>query len=398
MRSSAGNSVAPAAREAIPLSAPNIAGNEWKYVKVCLDSGWVSSAGRYVERFEREFAAAVTAPHAVACASGTAALHIALLVSGVQPDDEVVVPALTFIAPANAVRYVGAWPTFVDAGLDYWQIDCSQLEAFLHEDCVISQGTLRNRHTGRRVSAVLAVDILGHPCDMDRVHELAAEFELAVVEDATESLGARYRGAPVGSGGCVAAFSFNGNKLLTTGGGGMLVTADARVAERARYLTTQAKDDPVEFVHGSVGYNYRLTNVQAAMGCAQLEQFADFVASKRRIAHRYDSGLADAPGVTRMQEAPWAQSVYWMYTIRLDVSHAAISSRGLLQALRAEGIETRPLWQPLHQSPAHRASFARACPVAETLHREALCLPCSTGLRPDQQDRVVDAIRRQCNF
>jgi perosamine synthetase len=367
-------------------------------VKDCLDTGWVSSAGSYVERFEREFAGAVAVPYAVACATGTAALHIALLISGVQPDDEVVLPALTFIAPANAVRYLGAWPTFVDVEPDYWQIDCSQIEAFLREDCSASRGTLQNRHTGRRVSAILAVDILGHPCDLDCVHELAETFGLIVVEDATESLGARYRGRSVGSTSRLAAFSFNGNKLLTTGGGGMLVTADASLADRARYLTTQAKDDAVECIHGSVGYNYRLTNVQAAIGCAQLEQLDEFVEAKRWIARRYDIGLGTVPGLSPMQQAPWARSVYWMYTIRVDASRTAIDSRDLLHALRAELIETRPLWQPLHGSPAHRASFARACPVADTLHRETLSLPCSTGLTEHQQDRVIDAIRRRCGL
>lgn len=394
MPSRHGTSLAPRSTDAIPLSIPNVSGNEWKYVKECLDSGWVSSVGAYVDRFERDFAAAVTAPYAVACVSGTAALHIALLVAGVQPDDEVVVPALTFIAPANAVRYVGGWPAFVDVDPDYWQIDCAQLEAFLREDCSTSSGLLRNRHTGRRVAAVLAVDILGHPCDMDRVHELASEFGLVLVEDATESLGARYRGRPVGSSPWVTAFSFNGNKILTTGGGGMLVTSDASVASRARYLTTQAKDDAVEFVHEHIGYNYRLTNVQAAIGCAQIERLDEFVAAKRRIASRYDTGLSGSPGLAPMRQAPWAESACWMYTVRVDPAGADVTSRGLLRKLREAHIETRPLWQPLHRSPAHRASFARACPVAEAVNREALCLPCSTGLTSDQQDQVIEAILR----
>jgi perosamine synthetase len=338
----------------------------------------------------------VNAPHAVACASGTAALHTALVASSVQPDDEVIVPALTFIAPANAVRYVSAWPSFVDVDPDYWQIDPSEVRAFLRDDCVSSEGKLRNRLTGRRVSAIVAVDNLGHPCDLDRLHAIAAEFGLALIEDATESLGAHYHGRPLGSITHIAAFSFNGNKLITTGGGGMIATTDAAVAERARYLTTQAKDDAIEFVHGSIGYNYRLTNVQAAIGCAQLEQLTAFLEAKRTIARRYTEALAAIPGITTMTEAPWARSAFWMFTVLVDTTRAGVDSRHLLRALNMEGIETRPLWQPLHQSPAHRQSFARRCPVAESLHARALCLPCSTGLTPDQQDAVIDAIRRLC--
>lgn len=393
MRSKVHEPGALAASGTVPLCVPNLCGNEWTYLRDCLDSGWVSSAGQYVDRFEGMIAEAVGVRHAVAVASGTAALHVALLVSGIEPGDEVILPALTFIAPANAVRYTGAWPTFVDVEAEYAQIDPAQIEAFLREDCRVSQGAVWNRRTGRRVAAILPVDLLGHPCDLDRIQLLATEFGLAVIEDATESLGARYRGRMVGSQSCVAAFSFNGNKLLTTGGGGLLVTNDETAAERARYLTTQAKDDPMEFVHGSVGYNYRLSNLQAAIGCAQVEQLELFAAAKRRIARRYEEELRGLPGVTAMREAPWAQSVFWMYTLLIDAASFGSSSRDLLQALELEGIQTRPLWQPLHLSPAHHASFSRPCPVAEAWQRAALSLPCSTGITDQEQRRVVDAIR-----
>jgi len=376
----------------VPLSVPNISGNEWTYVRECLETGWVSSAGPYVDRFERDVADAVGVRHAVAAASGTAGLHIALLVSGVVPDVEVILPSLTFIAPANAVRYLGAWPTFVDVDREYAQIDPDQVEAFLRTDCRRSDGAVWNTHTGRRVAAILPVDLLGHPCDLDRILDLAREFGLVVVEDATESLGAQYRGRMVGSRGPVTAFSFNGNKLLTTGGGGVIVTDDATMAERARYFTTQAKDDPLEFVHRNVGYNYRLPNVAAAIGCAQLEQLATFAAAKRRIARRYEEALHAVPGVTAMRNAPWALSVFWMYTVRIDARTCGWTSRDLLRVLEADGIQSRPLWQPLHHSPAHERSFSRDCPVAEDWYREALSLPCSTGLTDDQQARVIAAV------
>src|SRR5947208_3929439 len=379
----------------ISLCVPNIGGNERAYVEECLDTGWLSAAGPFVERFERQFAATLGVTHAVATASGTAALHTALLVAGVRPGDEVVLPSLSFIAPANTVRYVGAWPTFVDVDPHYWQLDPSELRAFLRDDCTVRQRELHNRHTGRRVVAVMPVDILGHPCDLQGIKEIAEEYGLAIVEDATESLGALYRHRPLGQWSRLTCFSFNGNKLMTTGGGGMVVTDDPELAQRALYLTTQAKDDPLEFVHREIGYNYRLTSVQAALGCAQLERLAGFVADKRRIAARYDEAFRDVPGIRPMKEAPWATASYWMYTILLGPDSCSTDSRTLLQSLAACNIQTRPLWQPLHLSAAHRGSFARPCPTASRLNRLALSLPCSTGLTEQEQRRVIAAVRHE---
>lgn len=378
----------------IPLCVPQVDGNEWRYVKDCLDTGWVSSVGSYVERFEAGLAEALGGGSAVATSSGTAALHVALLVAGVEPDDEVLVSALTFIAPANAIRYVGAWPVFVDAEPMHWQMCPDKLRRFVEHECVVRAGVLRNRATGRRVRAILPVHILGHPADLDPILELARRFGLAVIEDATESLGATYRERPVGTFGAVACFSFNGNKLLTTGGGGMLVSSDATLASRARYLTTQAKDDPIEYVHGAIGFNYRLTNVQAAMGVGQLERLQEFLTAKRRIAERYSTGLAGVPGCTPMREAPWARSAHWLYTVLIDERQFGISARALLAALAERGIQSRPLWQPLHRSPAHAGAQSTDCPVADALHRDALSLPCSVGLDVDGQDRVIREIRR----
>jgi perosamine synthetase len=384
---------APPQTPFIPLCVPEIRGNEWAYVRECLDTGWVSSAGPFVERFERELAAATGTAHAVATVNGTSALHVALMLAGVEPEDEVVVPALTFIAPANAIRYAGAWPVFMDVEPHYFQLDGNRLEDFLRRGCTSQDGALRNRQTGRRVRALLPVHVLGHPVDMEPVLALAREFGLVVVEDATESLGARWRGQPVGGMGLAGCFSFNGNKLLTTGGGGMLVTNDANLAERARYLTTQAKDDPIEYVHGTIGYNYRLTNIQAAMGVAQLEQLGPYVAKKRDIAARYGTAFRDLPGVRPMAEADWAESAWWMYTVLVDESAAGIDSRGLMRALEREKIQTRPLWQPLHRSPAHADAPPADCPLAERLARMALSLPCSVGLDELQQARVIERVR-----
>lgn len=380
--------------DGIGLCVPNVSGNEWRYLKECVETGWVSSAGPFVDQFEREFGAALGVRHAVAMSSGTAALHIALLVSDVGPDEEVVVPTLTFIAPANAVRYIGAWPTFLDVDPEVWQLDPARLEAFLREDCDRTPSGVRNRRTGRLVTAVMPVDILGHPSPLQPILDLAAEFDLRVIEDATESLGAEYTGRPLGQWSPVTCFSFNGNKLLTTGGGGMLVTDDAALADRARYLATQAKDDPVEYVHHAIGFNYRLTNVQAAMGVAQLERLDEFVARKRAIAERYNAACAALPGLSGMSEAPWARSAFWMYTTCIEASAFGHDRRAVLAALADEGIQTRPLWQPMHQSPAHHGSHSAPCPVAEHVHRDALSLPCSTGLTDGEQGRVIDALER----
>lgn len=384
---------APAVVSPIPLCAPEIRGNEWAYIKECLDTNWVSSVGEYVDRFERALAAASGTRFAVATSSGTSALHTALMVAGVEAGDEVLVSTLTFIAPVNAIRYVGAWPVFIDAEPDYWQMDTGRVAQFLEQNCERRGSALYDRATNRRVRALLPVHVMGHPVDMAPLLELARRYDLIVIEDATESLGARYRGTPVGHMGDVACFSFNGNKLITTGGGGMLVTDREDWARRAKYLTTQAKDDPVEFEHGAVGYNYRLTNIQAAMGVAQMEQLDDYLAAKRRIAERYAAALADVPGLTLMRQAPWAQSAWWLYTVLVDAVPFGMDARALMRHLGAQQIQTRPLWQPIHQSKPYRdMTPALECPVSERLHSQALSLPCSVGLQAEQQTRVIDAI------
>jgi len=378
----------------IPLSVPHIAGNEWAYVKECLDTGWVSSVGSFVDRFERAFAERVSAPAAVACASGTAALHVALILAGVRPGDEVLVPSLTFIAPANAVAYLHAHPLFMDAEAEHFQLDVAKLESFLTCECTREQDGLRNRTSGRRVAAVLPVHVVGHPCDMDAIRALADRFGLRVVEDATESLGSRYRGRPTGLLGDLGCFSFNGNKIITTGNGGMIVAKDTALLERAKYLTTQAKDDPVEFVHGAVGFNYRLANISAAIGVAQLEQLDGHLARKREIRARYDAVLAGVDGIAVPKQAAWAEPNHWLYTIRIDAKRFGRNSRELLKLLKAAAIETRPLWQPLHRSPAHAGASSYHCDVADLLHAECLSLPCSVGLSAADQERVIDTILR----
>jgi perosamine synthetase len=383
---------APPAGGFIPLAVPEVRGNEWRYVKECLDTAWVSSVGPYVDRFEQMVAQQVGTKHAVATVNGTAALHVALLVAGVCPEDEVLVSTLTFIAPVNAIRYVGAWPVFIDAEPTYWQIDPARVVEFLERDCRWSDGKLFNRRTGRRVTAVIPVHILGHPVDLDPILAVAKKFDLKVIEDATEGLGAAYKGRSLGCLGDVACFSFNGNKIITTGGGGMLVTNNEEWAQKAKYLTTQAKDDPIEYVHGEVGYNYRLTNLLAAVGCAQMEQLAAYVAAKRKIATHYADKLRNLPGIVAMTNAPWAASTFWMYTVLVDEEKCGMDSRQLMRALGSQKIQCRPLWQPIHQSPAYASQTTVTMPVAELLARQGLSLPCSVGLTEPEQDRVIAAL------
>ena len=374
------------------MIVPEIRGNEWRYIKECLDTNWVSSVGSYVDHFEKVMAECAGTKYAVATVNGTSALHIALLVAGVKSGDEVVTSTLTFIAPANAIRYVGAWPVFIDAEPHHWQMDVAQTVDFLEYECQWNGRTLRNRRTGRRVAAVLPVHILGHPVDLDPILAAAKKFGLPVIEDATEGLGARYRGKNLGGIGDSGCFSFNGNKIITTGGGGMFVTNRAEWAARAKYLTTQAKDDPIEYIHREIGYNYRLTNLLAAMGCAQMEELALFVNAKRQIAKRYQDALAGLPGLTLPEEADWAFSTFWMYTVLIDKNESRVDSRTLLRALAAKKIQTRPLWQPLHLSLAHDAKGLPPCPRAESLYRQAISLPCSVGLDPAAQAQVSEAV------
>jgi perosamine synthetase len=375
-----------------PLCVPEIRGNEWKYVKECLDTGWVSSVGSFVERFEQSVAELVGARFGVAAVNGTAALHIALLVAGVQPGDEVLISTLTFIAPANAIRYVGAWPVFIDAEPDHWQMDPDRVLDFLENRCDWRRGALYNKGTGRRVRAILPIHILGHPVDFDRILVAARKFNLVIIEDATESLGAKYRDQMVGNLADIACFSFNGNKIITTGGGGMIVTNNEEWAHKAKYLTTQAKDDPLEHLHNEIGYNYRLTNLLAAVGCAQMEQLPSYIAAKRRIATIYSKALEAVPGITLMREAPWAYSTFWLYTILVDRSAFGIDSRALLRRLEQEKIQTRPLWQPIHRSRAFVDCGLFECPVAERLNREALSLPCSVGITEENLHTVLDVL------
>lgn len=389
---SVGNALHGAPKENIPLSIPCVGPEEEALLRDCVATNFISTVGPYVDAFERRLADYAGVSHAVAVASGTAALHTALLCAGVKPNDEVLVSTLTFIAPANAIRYVGAHPVFIDAEPRYWQMDVELSAAFLNVCCDWRGGELINRATGRRVSAILPVHVLGHPADIAPLVELAQKYNLRLIEDAAEALGAKYRGESVGKAADVACLSFNGNKIVTTGGGGAILTNNDVLADQARYITTQAKDDSLAYVHGSVGYNYRLTNLQAAVGCAQLDKLEQFVASRRAHAEYYCQALSDWP-CTVWRESPNAFATHWLSAIEL--SGRGETALDLAHRLKTRGIETRPLWQPLHRSPAHRGAQAVLSGVADRLADSVLCLPSSPQLTAEKRAYVVQELRRE---
>jgi len=374
------NTLAEEKKEEIPLCVPHITGEDWHYIKECLDSGSVSSIGPYVDEFEKKVSTYTGSKYAIAAINGTAALHMSLLIAGVQPNDEVLISALSFIAPANAIRYVGAWPVFIDAEPNYWQIDPEKVEHFLKNHCCWREHALYNKKTGRKVKAILPVHIFGHPVDLDPILSLAKKYHLLVIEDAAECFGAKYKEKIVGTLGDIGCFSFNGNKIVTAGGGGMIVTDNSEWARKAKYLMTQAKDDSVEGIHHEIGYNYRLTALQAALGCSQMERLSDYIGIKRQIADIYTAAFEDMPGVQTMKEADWAFSIFWMFTILVNEKKYGMNRKELSRKLQEIGIQTRSLWQPLHLSSCFKGASSSDCTIAEKLNREGLSLPCSVGL------------------
>ena len=377
----------------IPLAIPNLGAREAELVADCVSRGWISSGGNYVPAFEEAVRDAVGAQGAVAVSSGTTALHLSLRIAGIEHEEEVVMPSLTFIAPANAIRHHGAWPAFVDIDPDTWQLDPRALRAFLEDSCDKSGGQVRNRHTGRQVRGILPVHILGHPAPMRKLERIASEWGLFLVEDAAEALGARYSdGVGVGGKGRFVCFSFNGNKVVSTGGGGMLVTDDPDVARYGRFLSTQARSESDEYIHSVVGYNYRLTNIQAALGVAQMERLEGFIHRKEVIAGRYRAALGDGElGLGFMRPVPEVRCTWWLSTVILP---EGVDRREVSAELAAEGIEARPLWQPLHLSPAMEGAYSAPCPEAERLYRRALSLPSSTGISDGEVDHVIGSLSR----
>lgn len=363
-----------------PLHEPRFGGNEWNYVRECLDSTFVSSVGKFVDRFEAELASFTGAKHAVAVVNGTAALHASLMLAGVRRDDEVLIPALTFVATANAVAYCGAVPHFVESDERTLGMDVNALREYLIAIADVDGGHCVNRLTGRVIRAVVPMHTFGHPVDIAALLGVARDFGLIVIEDAAESLGSYVGGRHTGTFGELGTLSFNGNKVVTTGGGGAIITNDTELARRAKHLTTTAKvAHRWEFFHDQVGYNYRLPNINAALGCAQLEQLPQVLESKRRLAEMYAEVFADIDGVRLVTEPPGCRSNYWLQTLLLDVSRSD-ERDAILAATNDAGFMTRPSWKLMHSLPAFKDCQAMPLEVAESLGRRIINLPSNVAL------------------
>jgi perosamine synthetase len=366
--------------QALALHEPEFAGREWDYIKECLDSGWVSSAGSYVDRFERGLATYTGATHAITTSNGTAALHMCLLLAGVKAGDEVLVPTLTFVATANAVSYLAATPHFVDSEAVSLGVDAAKLDACLRDTARVTGGVCVNRRTGARIRALVVMHVFGHPADLDALSEVARRWHLVLLEDAAESLGSTYHGRHTGNAGLLSALSFNGNKVLTTGGGGAVLTNDAALGRRAKHLTTTARTPHRwGFLHDEVGYNYRLPNLNAALGCAQLEQLGSILERKRRLAARYDAAFAGAGGVRFLREPPGTCSNYWLNAIVLDAAHEA-QRDGLLAALNDAAYTSRPVWTLMHRLPMYSGCPRMDVSLAERMEARIINLPSSARL------------------
>jgi perosamine synthetase len=367
-------------KENTPLHEPYFAGRESIYLKECVDSGWVSSVGQFVNRFEQMLCDYTSSPYAVVTVNGTSALHICLLLAGVSEGDEVLAPALTFVATANAITYCGAVPHFIDVEERTLGIDANKLSNYLQEISELRDGICYNRYTDRPIRAVVPMHTFGHPVDIDPLQEVCRRYKLVMVEDATESLGTLYKGKHAGTLGKISCLSFNGNKIITTGGGGAVLTADKELARQAKHLTTQAKlTHRWEFVHDQIAYNYRMPNINAALGCAQLEQLPTFLEKKRLLAARYQTKFKDFKGAKIFKEQEYARSNYWLNVLLLDKGY--IKYRDDILALSNDsGLMTRPAWTLMHNLPMYQECPRMNLDESEALAARIINIPSSVNL------------------
>ena len=366
----------------IYLSPPDVGATERALLLDAFDSGWIAPLGPHVDDFEREFARTVGVPYAVALSSGTAALHLGLQILGVGRRDEVITSTLTFAATANAICYQGASPVFLDVSSDTWTLDPELLEEEL----------AARARSNRQAAAVVAVDLYGQCAEYGRIEPLCAHYGVPLIEDAAEGLGATYGSRKAGAFGDCAAFSFNGNKIITTSGGGMLVSNNREIVERARHLSSQARQPAAHYEHEDVGYNYRLSNLLAAVGRGQLAQLDAKIARRRDVNAFYRAALADRPGIAFMPEAPYGQTNAWLTCITIDPIAFGRDRETVRQHLESGNIESRPVWKPMHMQPIFQNCDVRGGAVAEALFRDGLCLPSGSSLTREQQDTVIASI------
>jgi perosamine synthetase len=372
------------------LSGPNMGGNELKYITDCIETGWVSSVGSYVDQFETMTAEFAGTKYAVATSSGTTALHICLILAGVQQNDMVIVPNITFIATLNSIKYTGASPILIDTDAANWQMDLNLLETFLQNETEQKNASCYHKATGKRIPVIMPVHVLGNMCDMDRLLKMASEHNLIVIEDSTEALGSYYKGKHAGGFGLLGTFSYNGNKIITTGGGGMIVTNDEALAKKAKHLTTQAKCDPFEYKHDEIGYNYRLVNTAAAMGVAQMEQLPGFIERKKEIIDFYKKALANVGDITFQHVEDEVNPNWWLPTI------ATAKQAQLLKALNDAKLQSRPFWVPMNQLAMFTSDvFVSNSNQSDKIYRTCLSIPCSTNITNQQLQNVVEVIKSQ---
>ena len=375
------------------LSVPNISGNELKYVKECLETGWISSAGSYVDKFEQMVADYAGAKYGIATMNGTSALHIALLLAGVKPKDYVIVSNMTFVASANSIKYTGADPILIDADPKTWQMDLDLLDEFLdNKTSINSEGERILNTDGRCVRTIMPVHIQGNIFDVDRFKVICEKYNMSFVEDAAEALGSKYKGQSAGTFNKLGVFSFNGNKIISTGGGGVIVTNDKILAQKAKHLTTTAKVDPMLYYHDKVGYNYRLVNVLAAIGVAQMEQLSSFVKRKQYIGNYYREHLLGVGDIEFQHVNNEVDHNDWLFTIKTKYQ------KELLKYLNANKVMSRPFWMPMNQLPMYKnCHYITKIDNCKKIHDSCLSIPCSTSIIEDDLEKVVKTIKKFYN-
>lgn len=381
----------------IPLSIPNFEGNESKYVNDAVTQGWVSTGGAYVEKFERVIAEYVDIPTAVACQSGTAGLHLALIEAGVGMGDMVIVPTLTFIAAVNPVKYVHAEPVFMDCD-DSLCMDPVKVREFCEKECEFDGRVLLHKDTAKKIKAIIVVHVFGNPADMGAIMEIADKYHLFVIEDATEALGSvflsgKMAGKMAGVIGDLGVYSFNGNKIITTGGGGMIVGKNSDMLKHIKFLSTQAKTDEHFYIHDEVGYNYRMTNVQAAIGVAQMEELEEFVSRKNRNYEQYKKLLEDFPKGYLLSFREGVRSNKWFYSVVMKIEQFDITVRELIMRLQEKGIQTRPIWGLIHEQMPYKQCIHYKIEKAKFYSERIINIPCSTNLRENDILAVADKIK-----
>jgi dTDP-4-amino-4,6-dideoxygalactose transaminase len=368
--------------ERIYLSPPHMTGEELKFIQEAFADNWVAPAGPHLTAFESEFAERVGVQHALALSSGTAAIHLGLQLLGVEKDDEVIVSDLTFVGSINPIRYLGAVPIFIDSDAESWNMHPGLLEEFLQ----------KRAKYNRLPKALVVVQLYGQCADMDAILNICQHYNITVLEDAAEALGATYKGKAAGTLGSIGVYSFNGNKIITTSGGGMLVSNNEKLVNQARYLSTQAREPVVHYEHKAIGYNYRMSNILAGIGRGQLSVLAQRVEQKRRIFQYYHDRLGILAGIRFMPEAIWGQHTRWLTVMTVNATSFGVDYETIRLALERENIESRPVWKPMHLQPVYRGCEFIGNGLSEALFNTGLCLPSGTALEPSDLERIIEII------